>query len=59
MVELKYGVFLQTVFDFLIIAVCIFLIIRAMNKAMPKKEEAPAGPTDNELLASILKAVQK
>jgi large conductance mechanosensitive channel len=59
MVELKYGVFLQTVFDFLIIAVCIFVIIRAMNKAMPKKEEAPAGPTDNELLASILKAVQK
>ena len=52
---LKYGLFLQNVIDFLIIALCIFLMIKAMNKLMPKKEEpeAPAGPTQEELLGEI------
>ena len=52
---LKYGLFLQNVIDFLIIAFCIFLMIKAMNKLMPKKEEpeAPAGPTQEELLTDI------
>ena len=52
---LKYGMFLQNVIDFLIIAFCIFLMVKAMNKIMPKKEEpeAPAGPTQEELLTDI------
>ncbi len=52
---LKYGLFLQNVIDFIIIAFCIFLMIKAMNKLMPKKEEpeAPAGPTQEELLGEI------
>ena len=46
--------------DFLIIAFCIFLAIKVMNKMMRKKEEepapapeAPAGPTQEELLTEI------
>lgn len=39
---LKYGIFLQNVIDFLIIAFCIFLMIKGINKLMRKKEEAPA-----------------
>ena len=53
---LKYGMFLQNVIDFLIIAFCIFLMIKAMNKLTPKKEEEPeepAGPTQEELLTDI------
>ena len=53
---LKYGAFIQNIIDFLIIAFCIFLMIKGMNKLMPKKEEAPAppaGPTQDELLAEI------
>jgi len=52
---IKYGVFIQNVIDFLIIALCIFLMIKFMNKLMPKKEEpaAPAGPTQEELLSEI------
>ena len=52
---LKYGAFLQNIIDFLIIALCIFLMIKFMNKLMPKKEEpeAPAGPTQEELLGEI------
>ncbi len=53
---LKYGTFIQNVIDFLIIAFCIFLMVKAMNKLTPKKEEAPAppaGPTQEELLTEI------
>ena len=39
---LKYGAFIQNIIDFLIIAFCIFLMIKAMNKLTAKKEEEPA-----------------
>ena len=58
---LKYGAFIQNIIDFLIIAFCIFLMIKAMNKLMPKKEEpeAPAGPTQEELLTDIRDLLKK
>jgi large conductance mechanosensitive channel len=40
--ELKYGMFIQNIIDFLIIALCIFAMIKAMNKLNKKKEEEPA-----------------
>jgi large conductance mechanosensitive channel len=43
-VTLNYGNFLQTVFDFLIIAFSIFLFIQAITKLSRKKEEEPAAP---------------
>ena len=51
-----YGQFIQNIFDFIIIAFCIFLVVKGMN-ALKKKEEpapeAPAGPTQEELLTEI------
>ena len=48
---------MQTVVDFLIIAFCIFLAVKAINRLKRKKEEpapaAPAGPTQEELLIQI------
>ena len=41
---LRYGVFIQTVVDFLIIAFAIFMVVKAMNTVMKKEEEAPAEP---------------
>jgi large conductance mechanosensitive channel len=41
-VVLKYGAFLQAAFDFLIIALVLFIVIRAINKL--KKAPAPAAP---------------
>lgn len=39
----NYGLFLQTVIDFLLVALCIFLFLRAIARILPKKkEEAPA-----------------
>ena len=43
-VMLNYGVFVQTIIDFLIIAFVIFMVIKGYNKMQKKKEEAPAAP---------------
>jgi large conductance mechanosensitive channel len=54
MAKLTYGAFFGSIVDFLIVAIVIFMIVKAANKAMPKKEEAPAGPPPQEkLLAEI------
>ena len=45
---INYGLFGNTVLDFLIIAFAIFMMIKAMNKVTAKAEEAPAAPTTKE-----------
>ena len=42
---IKYGVFLNTVLDFLIVAFVIFLLIRQVNRLKRQPEVAPAAPT--------------
>jgi large conductance mechanosensitive channel len=60
-VLLKYGAFLQTVFDFLIIAFVIFIAVRSINKL--KKPPAPAAdappPRQEVLLQEIRDALVK
>jgi len=45
-VAIKYGAFLQTVFDFVIVAFAIFMAVKAMNtmKRLREREEAAAPP---------------
>ena len=43
-VTINYGNFLQTVFNFLIIAFCEFLMVKGITKLSKKKEEAPVAP---------------
>ncbi len=43
-VVIRYGAWLNTVIDFIIIAFVIFLIIKAMNSLKRKEEEAPKAP---------------
>ena len=58
-VAVTWGAFVQTVFDFIIVAFCIFVAIKFINKLKREKpaEEpapaAPAGPTQEELLTQI------
>ena len=40
-VTVRYGVFIQTVVDFIIIAFAIFMVVKAMNSVMKKEKEAP------------------
>ena len=42
---INYGVFLNTVIDFIIVAFAIFLLVKAMNKAKRAQEAPPAAPT--------------
>ena len=43
---LNYGVFINTVIDFLIVALAIFLVVKQMNRL--KRAEAPAAPTTKD-----------
>ena len=57
-VTINYGNFIQTVFDFLIIAFAIFMVIRGMNSLKKKEEEAPAeppAPSNEELLLTEIR----
>ncbi len=49
-VALKYGAFVSTIIDFLIIAFAIFLVIRGLNAMKRKQEEAPAAPPVQEMI---------
>ncbi len=61
-VSINYGVFINTVLDFLIIAFAIFMIVKAMNSAKQEEEEAPAAPPEPSkeevLLGEIRDALQ-
>ena len=57
-----YGNFIMAIINFLIIAFVVFMLVRQVNKLKaeePAAEEAPAGPTQEELLASILIELKK
>ncbi|WP_019833920.1 large conductance mechanosensitive channel protein MscL [Sphingomonas sp. PR090111-T3T-6A] len=57
---LGYGEFITQAVDFLIIAFIIFLLVRAVNRAMPKAPEAPAAePADVALLREIRDELRK
>jgi large conductance mechanosensitive channel len=57
-----YGNFIMAIINFIVIAFVVFMLVRAVNKAKGPEEvveEAPAGPTQEELLADILAALKK
>jgi len=65
--SIMYGAFIQSVIDFLIIAFCVFAVVKAINKLHKKKEEpapepAPAPepePTKEELLLTEIRDLLK
>jgi len=59
--NIKYGSFIQNIIDFLIIAFCIFMMIKAVNAVTRKKEEepAPAEPTAEEKLLTEIRDLLK
>ena len=62
-VTLNYGMFLNTVIDFIIIAFAIFMAIKVMNKMKRKEEEKPSAPpeppADVKLLTEIRDLLKK
>ena len=59
---IKYGVFINTVLDFVIVAFAIFLVVRAMNKMQKQEEAKPAPPpepsAEEKLLTEIRDALK-
>ena len=65
-ITLGFGTFVGTIIDFVLVALVVFAIVKAFNKAReaaearkkaeeaPAEEPAPAGPTTEELLGQIL-----
>jgi large conductance mechanosensitive channel len=62
-VTIKYGMFIQNIVDFLIVAFVVFLLIKGINNLNKKKEEAPAAPApppaDVVLLTEIRDLLKK
>jgi large conductance mechanosensitive channel len=54
-----YGNFLTILINFVIIAWIIFMIVKAVNRMMPKKEEAPTGPSDEVILLTDIRDALK
>lgn len=57
-VTLNYGLFIQTLIDFVIIAFAIFMVIKAMNSLKKKKEEEPAAPPKPSAEESLLTEIR-
>lgn len=61
-VSINYGVFIQMVIDFLIVAFAIFMAVKAMNSMKKKQEAAPAAPpapTKEEILLTEIRDLLK
>ncbi|MDR3651869.1 MAG: large-conductance mechanosensitive channel protein MscL [Paludibacter sp.] len=61
-VTMNYGNFLQVTFDFLIVAFCIFLVIKGMSSFSKKKDETPAAPpapSNEEVLLTEIRDLLK
>jgi len=61
-VSINYGNFIQVTVDFLIVAMAIFMMIKAMNSMKRKEEEVPAAPpapTNEEVLLAEIRDLLK
>ncbi len=58
-IMIKYGAFIQTLVDFIIIAFVLFMVIRSMNKLKKAEAEAPAAPSADVVLLTEIRDLLK
>ena len=56
---IKYGVFLNTIIQFVIVAIAIFLVVKLMNRLTRKQEAAPAPPPPEVVLLTEIRDLLK
>jgi large conductance mechanosensitive channel len=56
---IRYGEFVNTVLQFIIVAVAIFLVVKAMNRLIRKEEAAPAPPPEDVVLLTEIRDILK
>lgn len=54
-----WGSWVNTIINLIIVGLVMFMIVKAYNKAKKPAEDAPAGPSDNDLLMEIRDALKK
>lgn len=58
-VTINYGRFIQTLVDFTIVALAVFLLIKGINRLHRKKEDAPSPPSAEEVLLTEIRDLLK
>jgi large conductance mechanosensitive channel len=58
-VTLNYGAFINTVISFFIVAFCVFILVKQMNRLKKKEEEKPAEPPKQEVLLEEIRDLLK
>jgi len=58
-VAINYGLFINSIITFIIIAFAIFMVIKAMNTVQKKEEEAPAAPAADVVLLTEIRDLLK
>jgi large conductance mechanosensitive channel len=58
-VTVRYGVFLQSAFDFIIVAFAIFLLVKLINSLRRKEEAKPAAPARQDVLLEEIRDLLK
>jgi len=56
---IKYGVFLNTIIQFIIVAIAIFLVVKLMNKLIRKHADAPPAPAPDVVLLQEIRDILK
>lgn len=57
-VTLSYGMFIQNVIDFMLVALSMFLVVKLLTKFQRKKEEAPAPPAEPSVEEKLLTEIR-
>jgi large conductance mechanosensitive channel len=56
---IKYGIFLNTIIQFIIVAIAIFLVVKLMNRLLRKQDAAPAPPAADVVLLTEIRDLLK
>ena len=56
---IKYGVFLNTIIQFVIVAIAIFVVVKLMNRLIRKNADAPPAPAADVLLLQEIRDILK
>ena len=57
--HLRYGIFIQNIVDFLIVAFCVFIFVRLFNRLSLKKEtEKKTEPTTDQKILTVLEEIR-
>ncbi|RCK73627.1 MAG: Large-conductance mechanosensitive channel [Ignavibacteriae bacterium] len=58
-VVIRYGAFINTVIDFVIVAFCMFIVVKGMNKLKKAEEKAPEAPPKLSKEAELLSEIKE